>query len=412
MTKPIVEIKNVYKRYSYSKSETYSLLSDKIRAYIKDLPHAFSDKEKTIKYFWALDGISFAAYPGETIGIIGPNGAGKSTLLKMLSRITPPTRGEIIMNGKVTSLLEVGTGFNPELTGRENIYLNGALLGMNRKEIGSKFTQIVDFAEIKKFLDTPVKHYSSGMYMRLAFSIASHLDQDILLLDEVLAVGDFKFQKKSLKKMEEITRDKRKTIFFVSHDMGAIQNLCTRCVYIDNGKIKKIGNPTSVVNSYLKTSTSYGHIPLTKRSDRKGSGKIRFTNIYLKNSLGRETRYFRSGEDIEIWFEYEIFEKIKELYFGLGIDNFSEQTRVAFISNKITNETIDIKKKMFKIKIKNLALTSGTYSMTILGHDQFIEVLDWVVQAGVFTVEHGNFYATGKLPPQHEGSVLLNYKFE
>ncbi|MDE2038208.1 MAG: ABC transporter ATP-binding protein [Patescibacteria group bacterium] len=201
--------------------------------------------------FWALRDVSFSIGRGEVVGIIGRNGAGKSTLLKILSQITPPTTGEIAIRGKIGSLLEVGTGFHPELTGRENIFLNGAILGMARREIARKFDEIVTFAGVEKFLDTPVKHYSSGMYVRLAFSVAAHMEPDILIVDEVLAVGDAEFQKRCLGKMDEITKKDGRTILFVSHNMGAIRELCKKTILMENGRIKDVGPTEKVIDGYL-----------------------------------------------------------------------------------------------------------------------------------------------------------------
>ena len=251
---PIITIKNVGKRYNITHQRGgYIALRDVIMNVVRAPFSYLKFKAKqavgatTKEEFWALKDVNFEVKRGEVIGIIGPNGSGKSTLLKILSQITPPTTGEITIHGKVGSLLEVGTGFHPELSGRENIFLNGAILGMGRKEIGEKFNQIVEFAGIEKFLDTPVKYYSSGMYVRLAFSVAAHMDPDILIIDEVLAVGDAEFQKKCLGKMDDIAKTEGRTIFFVSHNMSAIEKLCTRCVLLKDGKIEMIGKPQAAI---------------------------------------------------------------------------------------------------------------------------------------------------------------------
>lgn len=409
-----IELKNIWKSYPLAESIPYITLRDNIYGFFAGIvQYLKTGKKKVNKNFWALKKINLKIYKGESVGIIGPNGAGKSTLLKLLSQITPPSKGEILINGKITSLLEVGTGFNPELTGRENIFLNGALLGMSLNEIKSKFNKIVKFAEISKFLDIPVKHYSSGMYMRLAFAIAVHVEQDILLLDEVLAVGDAKFQKKSISKMEEVTKSMGKTIIFVSHNMSAIQNICERCVFIEDGQVKASGKPSGVVEGYLKSSEPKSTIPLTERKDHRGSGRLRITKIHFKDSKGKSVTNFKSGQDVEIWFEYKLHDKnVGELLFGLGIDTLNEGNRIAFLSNKITLEKIDSSNGIFKIKIKRLPLTPGNYTMTILMHNEFIEVLDWVQRAASFSVEHSDFYGTNQLPPQLEGSMLLDYTFE
>ncbi len=210
--------------------------------------------DKSLEEFWALRDISFEVHSGEAVGIIGRNGAGKSTLLKILSRIVEPTRGQVVMRGRVASLLEVGTGFHPELSGRENIYLNGSILGMKRREIRARFDRIVEFAEIEKFLDTPVKRYSSGMYVRLAFAVAAHLEPEILIVDEVLAVGDAEFQKRCLGKMKEISSEGTRTVLFVSHNMSAIRTLCSRGILLDKGRIEAIGSADAVVDAYMAPS--------------------------------------------------------------------------------------------------------------------------------------------------------------
>lgn len=243
---PIIEAKNIGKKYTISHQNSgYITLRDTLTKLGKK-------KSPKKEPFWALKDISFSINKGEVVGIVGKNGAGKSTLLKILSQITPPTTGEIILRGNVGSLLEVGTGFHPELTGRENIFLNGAILGMTKKEIAQKFDAIVSFAGIEKFLDTPVKRYSSGMYVRLAFSVAAHMEPDILIIDEVLAVGDAEFQKKCLGKMEEVTSDDGRTILFVSHNLDAIRRICTKTIWIHDGKIAGFGDTTEVLAEYTK----------------------------------------------------------------------------------------------------------------------------------------------------------------
>ena len=251
----IIEVKDIGKKYKIIHSQgRYVALRDVLANILRSPLRFLKYKTKEVvglvrkDEFWALQDISFSVKKGEAVGIIGANGAGKSTLLKILTEITPPTTGEVRMYGSVASLLEVGTGFHPELSGRENIFLNGAILGMTKKEINAKFDSIVAFAGIDKFVDEPVKHYSSGMYVRLAFAVAAHMESDILLIDEVLAVGDAEFQKKCLGKMNEITRQEGRTILFVSHNMDAIKTLCDRCILLDGGKIKADG----LVNKVIK----------------------------------------------------------------------------------------------------------------------------------------------------------------
>lgn len=260
--KPALKIEGVSKQYRLGRVGASSLRDDvqRLWARIQRSPNPFlsrgevNDRTKKTEeaYVWALKDINFTVNPGEVLGIIGKNGAGKSTLLKILSRITAPTTGKIEVNGRMASLLEVGTGFHPELTGRENIYLNGAILGMRRAEIKSKFDEIVDFSGVERYIDTPVKRYSSGMYVRLAFAVAAHLEPEILVIDEVLAVGDFEFQKKCLGKLEEVSGKAGRTVLFVSHNMTAVQTLCSRAVLLERGKIDAVGNPNEIISRYSK----------------------------------------------------------------------------------------------------------------------------------------------------------------
>ncbi len=293
---PIIEVNNLYKRYRIGEKQSYYSFRDTL-ADLAKLP--FNQKAKSNKEeFWALKDISFKIMPGEVIGIIGRNGAGKSTLLKILSRITPPTKGEIVLRGRSASLLEVGTGFSQELTGRENIYLNGAILGMKRLEINNKFDEIVEFAEISKFLDTPVKFYSSGMYMRLAFAIAAHLEPEILLVDEVLAVGDIEFQKKCLGKMGEVAKAGR-TVLFVSHNMEAVSTLTAKAIYLKDGLLKYYGKTADVITQYVNANKKQSLI----YEDKTPSIKPKITKVQLFTSLPNNVQ--KNGDEMVI----EIFVK-------------------------------------------------------------------------------------------------------
>jgi lipopolysaccharide transport system ATP-binding protein len=270
---------------------------------------------------WALNNISFDVAAGEVIGLVGGNGAGKSTLLKILSRITAPTAGHVDVRGRMGSLLEVGTGFHQELTGRENIYLNGAILGMPRRTIAQKFDQIVAFAEVERFLDTPVKRYSSGMYTRLAFAVASHLDPDILVVDEVLAVGDAAFQQKCLGRMQEVSRTGR-TVLFVSHNMGAIKSLCTRGILLRDGEIALDGNVSDVVNSYLSSATEMsrtGIIP--KNASRLGTGEAVLKSVRLSDARGKERSHFFFREPFYVTFTCDLLSDIREGLFEVSVSD-------------------------------------------------------------------------------------------
>lgn len=259
-----------------------------------------------IEEFWALKDVNFEMNQGDKVGIIGRNGAGKSTILKILSRITDPTTGRISLKGRVASLLEVGTGFHPELTGRENIVLNGAILGMKKKEIDKKFDEIVAFAEVERFLDTPVKRYSSGMYVRLAFAVAAHLEPEILLVDEVLAVGDIQFQKKCLGKMEKVSKE-GKTVIFVSHNMEAIQRLCNRAILLGGGRVVQDGSVQEVVNKYMQIGVNeVGERSWSDINRAPGDDTVRLCSVRLKNKDGKISTDFDVRDQILIEFEYEI----------------------------------------------------------------------------------------------------------
>jgi lipopolysaccharide transport system ATP-binding protein len=295
--------------------------------------------------FWALKDISFEVKPGEAVGIIGRNGAGKSTLLKILSRITEPTTGRFEINGRVSSLLEVGTGFHHELTGRENIYLNGTILGMKRREIKAKFDEIVDFSGVEKFLDTPVKHYSSGMRVRLAFSVAAHLEPEILIIDEVLAVGDVEFQKKCLGKMDEVSKKEERTVLFVSHNMGAVQNLCGKGILIDRGRIIFNGDIFQTTNEYNNRNQFYSEIKIKDRKDRRGTGKVLVSSIRLKDrTSGNEVLEISSGQDITIEIDYQSREVLKNLIVGLIVKTDQDQFLTVLNNGMVGNTFYDLGK--------------------------------------------------------------------
>lgn len=270
--------------------------------------------------FWALQDINLSIEQGDSLGVIGRNGAGKSTLLKILSRTTSPTKGKIYTRGRIASLLEVGTGFHPELTGRENVYLNGAILGMSRKEVKSKFDEIVDFAEISEFIDTPVKRYSSGMYVRLAFAVAAHLDPEVLIVDEVLAVGDANFQRKCIGKMGKVAKDGR-TVILVSHSMVMVESLTQKCLWLHNGKTKRLGDSKSVAAEYLKFSQEQQLGTTEGLHDyrlRRGTGEVRLKDFQTLDATGKLRTEFVRGDTICFKFEVEVFKKCRELAVMVG----------------------------------------------------------------------------------------------
>lgn len=358
MTQPIIEVKNLSKEYIISHNiQPYYTLRDSLMQIVKKPFTYFSSKNFSSKKekFWALKDVNFSVMPGEAVGIIGRNGAGKSTLLKILSQITPPTSGSIHLRGRVASLLEVGTGFHPELTGRENIFLNGAILGMTRKEIVKKFDEILAFAEIEKFLDTPVKRYSSGMYVRLAFAIAAHLEPEILIVDEVLAVGDAAFQKKCLGKMNEISKENGRTVLFVSHNMAAVQNLCKKAIFLENGKIKLIGDVLEVIDNYTKFLSVSSQKEQFFKTELEGFD-IELIKI-LKNPKYKDPLNFIIIINSEI---------IKEnVTIELHIIN-SQSNRI--MTGKVVVDKIIRGKNKISLKINNPQLPPGNYELDVSMH--------------------------------------------
>ncbi len=318
---PIIEIKNIGKKYNIVHQKGgYVALRDVLTNIFKN-PFRFLKKKtqeltgtEVKEEFWALKDVSFNINKGEVIGIIGRNGAGKSTLLKVLSKITPPTTGEIKIRGRVSSLLEVGTGFHPELTGRENIFLNGAILGMQQKEIVKKFEDIVTFAGVEKFLDTPVKYYSSGMYVRLAFAVAAHMDPDILIVDEVLAVGDAEFQKKCLGKMNEVTKKEGRTILFVSHNMSAIQNLCSRTVLLEHGKVVMFDETEKVINYYLNNNNTSNAVT---EFDVNPNKDLQISKVTMVDSSGAPSARIPIGERFSVKIDFQVFQPVKNAVLAL-----------------------------------------------------------------------------------------------
>ncbi|GAB4464087.1 MAG: hypothetical protein Kow00120_30250 [Anaerolineae bacterium] len=356
---------------------------------------------------WALKDVSFAVERGEVVGIIGRNGAGKSTLLKVLARITEPTEGCADVYGRVGSLLEVGTGFHPELTGRENIYLNGAILGMTRAEIDRKFDAIVDFAEIARFIDTPVKHYSSGMYLRLAFAVAAHLEPEILLVDEVLAVGDAAFQKKCLGKMGEVAGQGR-TVLFVSHNMAAIEALCNRGLWLHDGRLQAALPTDQAIRAYLGATARALSAPLRERTDRAGNGRLRFTALQVQHPNGSRLDAVASGQDIVIRLGYEVRGGERVSQVKVGISFFGALGEFLFMckSDLVGDLFHDLPAQgHFTCCVPRLPLPPGQYHLALwakAGGDW----TDRIEQAHRLTVVEGDFFGTGRLPYNRRGLLV------
>jgi lipopolysaccharide transport system ATP-binding protein len=374
------------KTYSRLGDQIIDVLSSPFKRAGKLLSGQASGATELDETIWALKDVSFEVGNGEVVGIIGRNGAGKSTLLKILSRITEPTEGYADLYGRVGSLLEVGTGFHPELTGRENVYMNGAILGMRKAEISSKFDEIVAFSEIEKFIDTPVKHYSSGMYVRLAFSVAAHLEPEILLVDEVLAVGDVSFQRKCLGKMDEVSQQGR-TVLFVSHNMGLIQTLCQRGIYLENGKIARIGSIAETIEAYLQSLEQANFQNISDRVDRRGEGKIKLVGLEVTGKNGRST-VLRTGEPAHFTFRVDNY--LPDMDCSFSLFDYLGQKITTFKSSVHSPEDIYERenKLQFVCEIDKLMLMPGRYrvDVSVMG-DNIIQ--DYIQAATFFEVAEG-----------------------
>ena len=326
--------------------------------------------------FWALQDLDFDIKKGDVVGIIGRNGAGKSTLLKILSQITEPTRGEVRLYGRVGSLLEVGTGFHPELTGRENIYLNGAILGMRRSEIERQFDAIVDFAEVEQFLDTPVKRYSSGMYVRLAFAVAAHLNPEILIVDEVLAVGDAQFQKKCLGKMQDVSQQEGKTVLFVSHNMGAVSELCQKCILLSKGQLELMGRSDHVLSSYISGS-SLRSLDVHFGADDKPDIPVVLTRCWISDSAGEPVSSIDVNKSFYLGLELVARQQVTNVDVSIRISTLTGQPLFTTNRSDCSNDTqLDAGKHTFLIKVPAPFLAPGDYSLTAAAHRPNIEIFD------------------------------------
>lgn len=357
---------------------------------------------------WALRDLSFEIRRGEAVALIGSNGAGKSTILKILSRITAPTHGRIEITGRVGSLLEVGTGFHPELTGRENIFLNGSLLGMTRQEIQLKFDEIVAFAEVEKFIDTPVKFYSSGMYVRLAFAVAAHLEPEILIVDEVLAVGDARFQRKCIGKMGDVAREGR-TVIFVSHNMATIANLCRKAVLLRHGRKVSEGPTDQIISQYLNSIADSSKSALALRTDRKGSGEMRITDIQYFDAQGNLTQYPICGEPltVRVFYQGRSERRFQNCTITLSL-NRNERPLFLLSTDMVDTRQIDLQGSGYiDFRVPSLPLTEGNYYF-ILWLFTNGELQDFVDHAMEMSVVGGDFFGTSRsCPIGWEGQIVL-----
>jgi lipopolysaccharide transport system ATP-binding protein len=413
MSQPIITVRGVSKAYRLGAIGATSLKEELARLWGRARGRGSNGSNGGSKEFWALRDVSFDVQPGEVVGIIGRNGAGKSTLLKILSRITQQTSGEISLRGRVASLLEVGTGFHPDLTGRENIFLNGAILGMNKAEIRRKLDEIVAFAGVDQFIDTPVKRYSSGMYVRLAFAVAAHLEPEILIVDEVLAVGDAAFQNKCLGKMGAAATEGR-TILFVSHNLAAVHNLCRRTILLDGGQVVANGQTESILQQYVALNVKASNIPLSDRQDRIGTGVIRFSSVSLDDASGATINAFRSGEPARLVLHYENVagQELRNVSVGVGIDDAMGQ-RIVNLTTVHTSEgpvNIGADADTLEVRIDRLPLTPGKYGFTLYFAINE-QPADWIQNAGCFDVEPGDYFQTGKILSDVQGCFFIDHRF-
>ena len=400
---PVISVVGLGKRYSLGPPSGAAHLWKRMIARLRGRATANVDE------LWALKDVSLEVQPGEVIGLIGRNGAGKSTLLKILSRIVSPTTGRAVLRGRVGSLLEVGTGFHPDLTGRENIFLNGAILGLRRAEIRRVFDSIVAFAEIERFLDTPVKRYSSGMYVRLAFAVAAHLEPEILLVDEVLAVGDIQFQRKCLGKMGDVAKSGR-TILFVSHNMAAVEGLCQRGIVLGAGRITFDGPVDAALRHYVASSGTSELPPLAARTDRTGDGRLRFTAVRFRTPDGPATTLL-TGQDLRLEIDYQAPQELRHV--SVSVPFFTRIGQPAFMAwTRMLNEDFERlpARGTLVLDIPRLPLRGGGYSINLWcevnGH-----LADWVREAARFEVLDGDYFGTGRTPPAAYGLVVVDHRF-
>lgn len=423
MSNIVIEVNKLSKMYDLGLVGTGTLSKDLNRAWAKlrGKPDPYATiaelNDRSLKtesnVVYALKDINFKVEQGDVLGIVGKNGAGKSTLLKILSQITSPTTGDIKIKGRIASLLEVGTGMHPEMTARQNIYLNGSIMGMTRKEIDSKLDEIVDFAGIGKYIDTPTKRFSSGMTVRLGFAVAAFLEPEILIVDEVLAVGDAEFQKKAIGKMKEVSSGQGRTVLFVSHNMASVKSLCTNAILMSQGTIAETGNVNQIVSSYLSYNAAVELNKLfDKNTKRVGTGDLRFEKISIRDMQNNLLDYVVCGQDFIVDLHFKTYknEAFRALHFSINFKD-REDRSIAHASNAVSNgeEYNNVSypgSGKVSCTIKNFSLQPGEYVIEIYCAS-YREPLDHILYAGKLVVEHGTFYKTNLLPP-HGVSLLEN----
>lgn len=406
MTKAIIEVGNLGKRYQLGESLSHDLLRERISHGIRNLVRSVRTPAKVREDFWALRDINFSVSEGEVLGVIGRNGAGKSTLLKILSRITEPSEGEVRMRGRVASLLEVGTGFHKELTGRENVYLNGAILGMSRAEINARFNDIVEFAGVEQFIDTPVKRYSSGMTVRLAFAVAANLEPEILLIDEVLAVGDADFQKRCIGKMSEVARGGR-TILFVSHNMAAVENLCTRAVLLQQGRLVMTGDVDTVIAAYSEAAESFNQTDVTNHPSRVTGVEGAFRHFEVRDEAGNPTWQLPLGGSATFIVELEAADAHRDIIVAMHFYNqMGQRVTTAQTQYQSRIRLVGGRRERITFSLPALDLIPGQYTI-LLAAAAGTTVLDRIDPVANIEVLPRDVFETGALPPARDGVFIL-----
>ena len=421
-----IKFENISKQYHLGKVGTGTLSHDLNRWWAvnvlrKDDPYLkvgeVNDRSQksSSDFVWALKDIDFEVKEGEVLGIIGKNGAGKSTLLKILSRVTTPTTGRITSYGRIASLLEVGTGFHPEMTGRENIFMNGSIMGMTKAEIRHKFDEIVDFAGIERYIETPVKRYSSGMTVRLGFAIAAHLEPEKLVVDEVLAVGDAEFQKKAIGKMQDVSKGEGRTVLFVSHNMASINALCNSAILLFNGNISSIGEVGSVIDRYLIQNSKLNQISIANRVDRTGSGSVKLVSYKIIESKSKmEVDTIISGQEIEFLMKFENYTSVTINNFEVELSFWNKNEELLFACrNSVINALSVLKPGINNVSLifKKWPASGGAYTFNVFTSIRG-EIIDWVKNVGQLKVETGDFYGSGIIPAANYQSIFTNYKFK
>lgn len=420
MSKPVIKVEDLSKAYQIGQIGTGTISRDLERFWLtkvrgKDDPFLKigETNDRAVKgtsdIVWSLKDINFEINQGDAVGIIGKNGAGKSTLLKLLSRVTSPTTGQIKVRGRIASLLEVGTGFHPELSGRENIFLNGAILGMRKKEIKRKLDEIIDFSGVERYIDTPVKRYSSGMYVRLAFAVAAHLESEILIVDEVLAVGDAEFQKKCLGKMQDISTGEGRTVLFVSHNMAAVQNLCSTGILLENGRMKFQGDINTTISNYLRADSS-SIVKLLDVKARKGTKRILFEEVSVYGAEIGLMPMSGTALNFDIKLRNPEGIKMRDVRFDMRIED-EQGLRLAWVSTSLKEFDQQIVANEIKVRMPKCPFNTGSYTVTLFMTIQD-KVTDWIDNAFTFDVEDGDFFLIGKSVPPAQSKILMDFDLE